>query len=136
MVLSKQKPVLFTTVRNFVYCESLSNQMVFCKQSCIQYAVKFVNAVLITCNHPKIGMINPGFPLATPLPCPSCPSSHCCATCLMIYLCGWVRSVELVMISIATYVLMPCTDHRHSQAWAAAQASPIIALVSTSYLNF
>ena len=31
---------------------------------------------------------------------------------------------------------MPCTDHRHSQAWAAAWASPIIAPVSTSYLDF
>ena len=28
----------------------------------------------------------------------TCPSSHCCATFLMIYFCGWVRSVELVMI--------------------------------------
>ena len=56
-----------------------------------------VVTVPITCNHPKIDIINPGFPLATPLPCPS---SHCCATCLMIYLCGWVRSVELVMIII------------------------------------
>ena len=31
---------------------------------------------------------------------------------------------------------MLCTDHRHSQAWAAARASPIIATVSTSYLDF
>ena len=72
--------------------------------------------------------------LATPLPCPS---SHCCATCLMIYLCGWVRSVELVMIIIkqATHLLMQCTDHRRSQAWAAARVSPIIApVLSTSYL--
>ena len=51
-----------------MYCDkSLGNQIVFCKQSCVQYAVKFVNAVPITCNHPKIGIINPGFPLATPL---------------------------------------------------------------------
>ena len=57
------------TVCNFVYCDkSLGNQIVFCKKSCIQYAVKFVNAVTvpITCNHPKIDIINPGFPLATP----------------------------------------------------------------------
>ena len=73
------------TVCNFVYCDkSLGNQIVFCKQSYVRYAIKFVNAVavLITCNHPKIDIINPGFPLATPLPCPS---SHCCATCSMIY---------------------------------------------------
>ena len=31
----------------------------------VSYAV---NAVPITCNHPKIGTINPEFPLATPLP--------------------------------------------------------------------
>ena len=67
-------------VCNFAYCDkSLANQIGFCKQSCIQYAVKFVNAVPITCNHPKIGIINPEFPLATALPCPNCPSSHCCA---------------------------------------------------------
>ena len=75
--------------------------IVFCKQSCIQYAVKFLNAVPITCNHLKIiGIIDPGLPLASPLPCPS---SHCCATCLKIYLCGWVRSVELVMIRMIKY---------------------------------
>ena len=37
----------------FVYRDkSLGNQIVFCKQSCIQYAVKFVNAVIvpIACN--------------------------------------------------------------------------------------
>ena len=28
---------------------------------------------------------------------------------------------------------MQCTDHRRSQAWAAAQVSPIIAPVSTNY---
>ena len=33
-------------------------------------------------------------------------------------------------------LLMPCTDHRHSQAWEATWASPIIAPVSTSYLDF
>ena len=70
----------------------LTTKLLFCKQSCVQYAVKFVNAVPITCNHPKIGIINPGFPLATPLPCPS---SYRCATCLMIYLCAWVKSVDL-----------------------------------------
>ena len=37
---------------------------------------------------------------------------------------------------LRTYLLMPCTDYRHSQAWAAARASPIIAPVSTSYLDF
>ena len=50
----------------FVYCDKrLGNQIIFCKKSCIQYAVKFVNAVTvpITCNHPKI---DPGFPLAIP----------------------------------------------------------------------
>ena len=31
---------------------------------------------------------------------------------------------------------MTCTDHRRSQAWVVAQASPIIAPVSTSYLDF
>ena len=57
------------TVCNFVCCDkSLGNQIIFCKKSCIQYAVKFVNAVIvpITCNHPKIDIINPGFFLATP----------------------------------------------------------------------
>ena len=52
-----------------MYCDkSLDNQIIFCKKSYIQYAVKFVNAVTvpITCNHPKIDIINPGFPLATP----------------------------------------------------------------------
>ena len=46
----------------------LATKLFFCKQSCIQYAVKFVNAVTvpITFNHPKIDIINPGFPLATP----------------------------------------------------------------------
>ena len=61
-------------VCNFVYCDkSLGNQIVFYKQSCIQYAVKFLNAVAvpITCNHLKIDIINPGFHPATPLPCPS-----------------------------------------------------------------
>ena len=38
------------TVCDFVYCDkSLGNQIVFCKQSFVQYAVKFVNAVPITC---------------------------------------------------------------------------------------
>ena len=40
------------TVCDFVYWDkSLGNQIVFCKQSCVQYAVKFVNAVpiIITC---------------------------------------------------------------------------------------
>ena len=32
----------------FVYCDkSLGNQIIFCKKSCIQYAVKFVNAVTV-----------------------------------------------------------------------------------------
>ena len=180
-----------------MYCDkSLDNLIIFCKKSCIQYAVKFVNAatVPITCNHPKIDIINPGFSLATPrflirflawtklaqaklwvshcifnysnhvynstfivflsaniqhcinniglcyftvapiwpksyraigpkstflchlvhhrtisktlitTPLPYS-SSHGCATCLMIYLCGCVRSVELVMIII---------EHRYS----------------------
>ena len=39
-------------------------------------------------------------------------------------------------LSIATYLLIPCTDHRHRQAWAAAWASSIIAPVSTSHLDF
>ena len=42
------------TVCNFVHCDkSLGNQIIFCKKSCIQYAVKFVNAVTvpITCIH-------------------------------------------------------------------------------------
>ena len=43
----------------------LATKLFFCKQSCIQYAVKFVNAVTvpITFNHPKIDIINPGLTL-------------------------------------------------------------------------
>ena len=54
-----------------------ATKLLFCMQNYVQCAVKFVKAVPITCNHPKIGIINPGFPLATIVPCPS---SHCCAT--------------------------------------------------------
>ena len=46
----------------------LATKLFFARKGYIQYAVKFVNAVTvpITCNHPKIDIINPGFPLATP----------------------------------------------------------------------
>ena len=78
-----------------MYCDkSLGNQIVFCKQSCVQYAVKFVNAVLITCNHPKIGIINPRFFLAAPLPCPNCPSSNCCASYMFDDLFVWMGKIS------------------------------------------
>ena len=59
------------TIRNFVYCDkSVGYQIVFCKQNCVQSAVKIVNVIPITCNHSKIGIINAGFPLAMLIPCP------------------------------------------------------------------
>ena len=55
-------PVL-QLLHNFVYCDkSVGNQIDFLQASCVQCAVKFVNAVPIICNHPRIGIIIDNIP--------------------------------------------------------------------------
>ena len=93
--------LLLDTLRTKFYADSIIEIILFIEIN-LEKIIALIKISLFplshspTCNHSKIDVISPGFPLATPLPCPSCPSSHCCATCLMIYSCGWVRSVELV----------------------------------------
>ena len=46
---------------------------------------------LRTCNHTKVDIINPGFSLATPLPCPS---SYCCASYMFDNLFVWIGKIS------------------------------------------
>ena len=67
------------TVRNFLFCNKIvATELFFVSK--VMYNVR-KSFIPISCNYLKIEV---GFPRATVVPCRSCPSSHGCATCLMI----------------------------------------------------
>ena len=77
------------TAYNLVYCDKpncflQAKLCTMCSEVC-KCCTK------ITCNHPKICMINPGFPLATFVPCPS---PRCCAAYMFVNLFVWMGKIS------------------------------------------